>query len=60
VQRNFNSGGGDRHTRAIPLSIVAFLAEGIIEGTNVLRASASDQEPTLSPLQGALGEGESS
>lgn len=58
MQSNPNSGGGDGHIKAMPLSIAAFLAGSIIRGANVLRAS--DQEPTLSPLQGALGEEESS
>jgi hypothetical protein len=44
VQRNSYSGRGDGHLRATPSGIAASLAEGIIHGTNVLRARLKEQQ----------------
>src|SRR5262245_43412882 len=50
VQRNAYSGRGDGKTRATPSRIAASLAEGIIQGTNVLRARLKEQQfPSRDP-----------
>jgi hypothetical protein len=50
VQRNSDSGRGDGRIRATPSGIAASLAEGIIQGTNVLRARLKEQQfPSRDP-----------
>ena len=50
MQRNSYSGRGDGHIRATPSGIAASLAEGIIQGTNVLRERLKEQQfPSRDP-----------
>jgi len=50
VQRNSDSGRDDGHIRATPSRIAASLAEGIIQGTNGLRARLKEQQfPSRDP-----------
>jgi len=50
VHRNSYSGRDDGHIRATPSGIAASLAEGIIQGTNVLRARLKEQQfPSRDP-----------
>ena len=50
MQRNSYSGRGDGRIRATPLGIAAPLAEGIIQGTNVLRERLKEQQfPSRDP-----------
>ena len=44
MQRNSYSGRGDGRIRATPSGIAASLAEGIIQGTNVLRERLKEQQ----------------
>jgi hypothetical protein len=50
VQGDSYSGRGGGHVRATPTGIAASLAEGIIQGTNLLRARLEEQEfPSSDP-----------
>jgi len=50
VQGNSYSGPGDGKTRATPSGLAASLAEGIIQGTNVLRARLKEEQfPSRDP-----------
>ena len=50
MQRNSYSGRGDGRIRATPSGIAASLAEGIIQGTNVLRERLKEQQfPSRDP-----------
>ena len=50
MQRNPYSGRGDGRVRATPSGIAASLAEGIIQGTNVLRERLKEQQfPSRDP-----------
>ena len=50
MQRNSYSGRGDGKTRATPSGIAASLAEGIIQGTNILRARLKEEQfPSRDP-----------
>ena len=50
MQRNSYSGRSDGHIRSTPSGIAASLAEGIIQGTNVLRARLKEEQfPSRDP-----------